>query len=95
MAERKSRMLSLGNAYIALPGGLGTLEEIAEAMSAARLGLHDNPCIIYNINNIYAHLKNQLDTMTAEGFLTAQGRSTVHFVETLSQIESILAKKNM
>ena len=93
MAERKTNMLSLGDPYIALPGGLGTLEEITEAISAARLGLHDNPCIIYNINNVYAYLKNQLDSMTDEGFLTPQGRSTVHFVDTLFQMESILAQK--
>lgn len=93
MAERKARMLSLGNAYIALPGGLGTLEEIAEAISAARLGLHDNPCIIYNINNIYAYLKTQLDVMMDEGFLTTQGRSIVHVVGSLSQMESILTQK--
>ena len=93
MAERKTNMLSLGNAYIALPGGLGTLEEITEAISAARLGLHDKPCIIYNINNVYAYLKNQLDIMTEEGFLTTQGRNTVHFVASLTQLESILAQK--
>lgn len=93
MAERKARMLSLGDAYIALPGGLGTLEEIAEAISAARLGLHDNPCIIYNINNIYTYLKTQLDIMTDEGFLTTQGRSIVHVVDSLSQVESILTQK--
>ena len=45
MSQRKDTMLQMGDAFIALPGGAGTLEEIAEAISAARLGRHAKPCI--------------------------------------------------
>lgn len=90
MAERKTMMSSLGEAYIALPGGVGTLEEIAEVISAARLGLHHKSCIIYNINHIYSYLEKQLDIMVHERFLQPQGRQNVHFVTTLQEIMQLL-----
>ena len=52
-------MLELGDAYIALPGGPGTLEEISEAISASRLRLHRNPCIFVNTDGYYEPLRQQ------------------------------------
>ena len=49
MAERKAKMIELGDAFIAFPGGTGTLEEIAEVMSAVSLGHLSAPCILYNL----------------------------------------------
>lgn len=48
MAERKAKMIELGDAFIAFPGGTGTLEEISEIMSAVSLGHLSAPCILYN-----------------------------------------------
>ena len=50
MAERKTKMIELGDAFIAFPGGTGTLEEIAEVMSRVSLGQLDAPCILYDLN---------------------------------------------
>ncbi|MCC9854856.1 TIGR00730 family Rossman fold protein, partial [Streptococcus agalactiae] len=50
MPERKAKMMLLGDAFIALPGGPGTLEEISEVISWSRIGQNDNPCILYNVN---------------------------------------------
>ena len=50
MAERKTKMIQLGDAFIAFPGGTGTLEEIAEVMSKVSLKQLDAPCILYNLN---------------------------------------------
>ncbi|EPU34739.1 lysine decarboxylase, partial [Streptococcus agalactiae MRI Z1-213] len=49
MSERKAKMMLLGDAFIALPGGPGTLEEISEVISWSRIGQNDNPCILYNL----------------------------------------------
>lgn len=53
MAERKRKMIELGDAFIAFPGGTGTLEEIAEVMSKVSLKHLDAPCILYNLNGYY------------------------------------------
>ena len=60
MTERKEKMIGLGSAFIAFPGGTGTLEEIAEVMSKVSLGLLDKPCILYNLNGYYDGLKLSL-----------------------------------
>ncbi len=49
MAQRKTKMIQLADAYVALPGGPGTLEEISEVISLARLGRHHHPCVLLNI----------------------------------------------
>ena len=51
MTERKAKMIELGDAFIAFPGGTGTLEEITEVMSKVSLKHLDAPCILYNLNN--------------------------------------------
>ena len=57
MAERKAKMIELGDAFIALPGGTGTLEEITEVMSKVSLNQLDAPCILYNLDGYYDSLK--------------------------------------
>ena len=59
MAERKTAMLVQGDLFIALPGGLGTLEEISEAIAAARVGKLDKPCVFFNLNGYYDAMKQQ------------------------------------
>ena len=73
MSQRKDLMLQMGDAFIALPGGAGTLEEIAEAISAARLGRHAKPCMLYNIHGCYDHLEKLFDHMVKAGFLNQAG----------------------
>ena len=63
-------MADLADAFIALPGGIGTLEELFEAVSWAQLGHHAKPCVLYDVGGYYAHLVGFLDAATAEGFLT-------------------------
>ena len=57
MTDRKTKMIELGDAFIAFPGGTGTLEEIAEVMSKVSLKHLDAPCILYNLNGYYNGLK--------------------------------------
>jgi len=71
MHERKHRMVELADAFVALPGGIGTLEEIAEVFTWLQLGLHLKPVGLLNILSFYDPLVRLLDQMRDEQFLTA------------------------
>lgn len=86
MAERKAIMIDRGDAYIAFPGGTGTLEEIAEVMSQIRLGHNDKPCLVLNLDGFYDPLKVMLDTMVSEGFLDHESRSRFLFADDVDGI---------
>jgi uncharacterized protein (TIGR00730 family) len=75
MHERKTLMAELSDGFIALPGGLGTLEEIFEVLTWAQLGLHQKPCGLLNIRAYYRRLIDFLDHAVAEQFLDAVYRS--------------------
>lgn len=75
MHERKALMAELSDAFIALPGGLGTLEEIFEIWTWAQLGLHGKPCGFLNVNGYYTPLVGFLDSAVAAGFLRPQHRA--------------------
>ena len=69
MHERKATMAELADAFIAMPGGFGTLEETVEVLTWAQLGLHEKPIGLLNIDGYYSHLNQFFDHMIAEGFL--------------------------
>ncbi|WP_148863111.1 LOG family protein [Marinobacter fonticola] len=69
MHQRKARMNALANAFIAMPGGPGTLEEIFEVWTWAQLGYHDKPCAFFNVAGYYDQLFGFFDTMRDNGFL--------------------------
>ena len=69
MHERKAMMERLSQGFIALPGGIGTLEEIFEILTWAQLGLHQKPCGLLNVNGYYDGLISFLKTMECQGFL--------------------------
>ena len=75
MHERKYRMSELCQAFIALPGGYGTMDELFEIITWAQLGLHQKPVGILNTNNFYTSLLNFLDSMSSEGFLKPEHRN--------------------
>ena len=75
MHERKAAMAELADAFVALPGGIGTLEEIAEALTWAGLGFHAKPCALLDVDGYYAPLVAWLDHAAAEGFLRAEQRA--------------------
>ena len=90
MSERKTKMAELGDAFIALPGGTGTLEEISEIMSKISLDHIDAPCIIFNHNGYYDGLKQLLDKMIEQGLSTKERQSKIHFAESVDDIISLL-----
>ena len=90
MTERKTKMIELGDAFIACHGGTGTLEEISEIMSKVSLKQLAAPCILYNLNGYYDHLKALLAHMIDMGLSTPERQEGIYFAETLDDIRAIL-----
>jgi hypothetical protein len=74
MHERKARMAELADAFIVLPGGYGTLEELLEVVTWAQLGLHAKPCIVINTAGYWDGLLAFLDSAVAAGFIKQKNR---------------------
>jgi uncharacterized protein (TIGR00730 family) len=74
MHERKARMAELADAFLVLPGGYGTLDELMEAVTWAQLGLHTKPCVLINSAGYWDGLLTFLDATVAAGFLKAENR---------------------
>ena len=90
MSERKAKMIELGDAFIAFPGGTGTLEEIAEVMSQVSLKQLSAPCILYNLSGCYDGLKTLLNRMIELGLSSHERQQGICFVETLAEIQQML-----
>lgn len=92
MSERKAKMIELGDAFIAFPGGTGTLEEISEIMSKIVLGHLEAPCIVYNLNGYYDSLKELLHHMVETGLAFEEKLNGIHFAENLNEIKGVLTR---
>jgi uncharacterized protein (TIGR00730 family) len=75
MHERKAVMAELSEGFIALPGGIGTLEEFFEVLSWAQLGIHNKPCGLLNVSGYFQHLMHFLDYAVEQDFLKPKHRS--------------------
>lgn len=75
MHERKAKMAELGSAFIAMPGGAGTMEEIFEVWTWRQIGLHDKPCVLENLAGFYDPLIAQVDLMAARGLMPPRVRA--------------------
>ncbi|MCG8614702.1 MAG: TIGR00730 family Rossman fold protein [Desulfobacterales bacterium] len=75
MHERKAMMAELSDGFIALPGGLGTIEEIFEVLTWAQLGFHRKPCALLNAIGYYDHLSAFLNHTVIEGFVNTASRA--------------------
>ena len=89
---RKTKMIELGDAFIAFPGGTGTLEEITEVMSKVSLKHLDAPCILYNLDGYYDSLRTLLDHMVEKGLSTPERQAGIRFARDLVEIREILAQ---
>ncbi len=83
MHERKQKMAELANGFIAMPGGIGTLEELFEIFTWSQLALIKKPVALLDINDFYKNLINHLQTMVREGFLK------------LENLESLIMSNNI
>jgi uncharacterized protein (TIGR00730 family) len=90
MHERKAMMAERACAFVALPGGLGTFEEILEIATWGQLNQHQKPMMLYNVNGFYDLLIAQLDHAVKEGFLPPQHRAKLIVCNSSKEIFSAL-----
>ena len=90
MHERKARMADLADAFVALPGGTGTLDELIEIMTWAQLGLHDKPVVLYDVGDFWAPFLALLDHMVASGYAGTATRARLHVVTTPEELLALL-----
>ena len=90
MTERKTKMIELGDAFIAFPGGTGTLEEIAEVMSKVSLKHLDAPCILYDLDGYYTGLRMLLGHMIETGLSSEERQKGIYFAKDLAEIKAIM-----
>jgi uncharacterized protein (TIGR00730 family) len=86
MHERKALMAELSDAFIALPGGIGTFEELFEIYTWAQLGLHDKPLGLLDVAGYYRPLAAMLDHAVAQRFLRPETRAMLALDETLEAL---------
>ena len=77
MHERKQRMAELADAFVALPGGLGTLEEIFETLTWAQLGIHAKPCAFLNVEGYYDPLLEFIDRAVSQRYVRPEHRRMI------------------
>ena len=82
MHERKALMYDRSDAFIALPGGFGTLDELAEVVTWTQLGLHGKPTVLLDVDGFWDEFVALLDRMMVSGFLKPQNRELVHVRDT-------------
>jgi uncharacterized protein (TIGR00730 family) len=92
MGERKKRMFELADAIVALPGGVGTLEELTEAMTLKQLGLYKGPIIILNTLNFYKSFIDFLGHMISGNFLRYEHKGIWEVAASVKEVMEILAK---
>jgi uncharacterized protein (TIGR00730 family) len=91
MHERKQLMYDLSDAFIALPGGLGTLEELAEVATWSQLGLHSKPIALLDVDYFWEPLVTQLDRMVSVGLLKRSNRALVQRAHSPEEALTVLA----
>lgn len=90
MHERKQLMYDLSDAFVALPGRLGTLEELAEVATWSQLGLHSKPVVVLNVGGFWDPLLAQLDLMTRTGLLKPASRDLIRQARSAEEALSVL-----
>ena len=89
MAERRVRMMELSDGYLALPGGVGTLDEISEVMSSRKLGLVTGEIALMNYHGFYDSFLKYLDQMVQEGFYPETFRQLIHAPQNVRDLDKI------
>jgi hypothetical protein len=93
MHERKARMAELASAFLVLPGGYGTLDELMEAVTWAQLGMHSKPCILINTAGYWNGLLAFLDSAVAAGFLKEENKRLLHVAASAGEAVTLVAGK--
>lgn len=94
MGERKKQMFALADAVVALPGGVGTLEELTEAMTLKQLGLYKGPIIILNTLNFYKSFIDFMEHMVSGNFLRYEHKGMWEIATTAEEVMALLMEKD-
>jgi len=90
MHERKTLMIELSDAFLALPGGIGTFDEFFEVYTLRQLGFHSKPCGLLDVNGFYGPMKLMLDTAEREGFMKQPYREAIAVSADPSELVGLL-----
>lgn len=93
MAARKQKMLDLADAFIALPGGIGTLDEISEAITLTKIGVFDKPAVLFNTGSFYAPFRDVLERMIGADLMDASAMQKILFSDSTGEIEAFFARQ--
>ena len=91
MHERKALMAERADAFVILPGGYGTLDEMFEIVTWRQLGLHDKPVVLVDLDGYWQPLEHLIDQFALEGFISAANRGLYQRVERVDQVLPALA----
>ena len=95
MHQRKEKMADLADAFIALPGGFGTLEELSEILTWIQLRIIQKPVALLNVKGFFDHFLAQLDHMAGESFLSLNNRRILIHADTPEKLVEILFKSRL
>jgi uncharacterized protein (TIGR00730 family) len=95
MHERKTLMADMSDAFVGLPGGMGTFDELVEIVTWAQLGLHAKPVILANIENYFAAMYGMLDYAVAEKFVTPESRARWRNAVSVDDVMQILGHEGI
>jgi uncharacterized protein (TIGR00730 family) len=95
MHERKKRMAEIADVFLALPGGWGTLDELAEILTWKQLGLINQPIGILNIDSFFDSLIDQMKTMVSKGFLNESNFSSIKMSDSPQKLLTLLGVKSI
>lgn len=95
MHERKTLMAEMSDAFVGLPGGMGTFDELVEIVTWAQLGLHAKPVVLANIEDYFRTLNAMLDNAVAEGFVTPKSRAYWRNADSVESVMQILVKEGL
>ncbi len=90
MHDRKARMAELADAFVALPGGVGTLDEVVEALSWSHLSLHAKPVAVYDVDGFWKPLLHLLDEMVEGGYVAPSARAELRVVRSPAEVLELL-----
>lgn len=93
MHERKAIMAERADGFVALPGGFGTLDELFEILTWKQLRLHAKPIVLLNVGGFFDPLIAMVDTMVAEGYVSAQSRQLLQVAATLDEVFSLIVHR--
>ena len=86
MHQRKTRMYELSDAFVALPGGFGTMDEMFEMLTWAQLGLHRYPCAFLDVRGYYRDLRTMMEHMVDENFVRPEQRDSIWFGDDMTAL---------